>query len=101
MVESPEGDRLLALAGEGLPARRSVAHDPECLNPTEAPGADMRAVVEAMETAFHPDPILQGDEILPIVQGELAQSWSGQRSVRQSVEVIKARVEPLLKHERV
>jgi multiple sugar transport system substrate-binding protein len=101
VIESPEGDRLLALAAEGLPARRSVAHEPAFLNPAEAPGADMRAVVEAMETAFHPDPILtQGDVIIPIVQGELALCWSGQRSVRQSVEVIKSRVEPLLKQER-
>jgi multiple sugar transport system substrate-binding protein len=101
VIESPEGDRLLARANEGLPARRSTAYDPEYLNPPEAPGADMKAVVEAMETAFHPDPILvQGDEILPIVQTELSQSWSGKRAVSQSVEVIKARVEPMLKTER-
>jgi hypothetical protein len=78
-----------------------VANDPEYLSPKEAPGPDMKAVVEAMETAFRPDPTLtQGDVIIPIVQGELNQSWSGQRSVRQSVEAIKARVEPLLKNER-
>jgi multiple sugar transport system substrate-binding protein len=101
VIESPEGDRLLAMAAEGLPARRSVASDPAWLSPKEAPGADMKAVVEALEIAFHPDPVLtQGDVILPIVQAELNQSWSGQRAVRQSVEVIKARVEPLLKHER-
>ena len=61
----------------------------------------MKVIVEAMETAFHPDPILvQGDEILGIVQSELNQAWTGQRSVRASVDVIKARVEPLLKDER-
>jgi multiple sugar transport system substrate-binding protein len=101
VIESPEGDRLLAMASEGLPARRTVAHDPEYINPKDAPGSDMKAVVEAMETAFHPDPVLtQGDQILPIVQRELNPSWSGQRSVRQSVDVIKALVEPLLKNER-
>jgi ABC-type glycerol-3-phosphate transport system substrate-binding protein len=100
VIESPEGDRLLAAAAEGLPARRSVAHDPEYLNPKEAPGADMKVIVESIETAFHPDPVLtQSDVIIPIVQDELSQSWSGQRSVSQSVEAIKARVEPLLKNE--
>ena len=101
VVESPEGDRMVALAGEAPPARRSVARDPDYLNPKEAPGADMKVVVESMETAFRPDPILvQGDEIINIVQNELNPAWSGQRSVSQSVEVIKARVEPLLKAER-
>ena len=102
VVESPEGDRLLALAGEGAPARRSTAQDPEWVSPRGAPGADMRLVAEALESHFHPDPVLlQGAEIVPIIQGELGQSWSGRRSVPQSIEVIKARVEPLLKNERV
>ncbi|HEX2184607.1 MAG TPA: extracellular solute-binding protein, partial [Chloroflexota bacterium] len=101
VVLSPEGDKLQAMAGEAPPARRSVAHDPEYLTPEAPPGADMKAIVESMETAFRPDPILvQGDEILGIVQSELEQVWSGQRSVPASVEVIKARVEPLLKDER-
>jgi multiple sugar transport system substrate-binding protein len=100
-VESPEADKLLAMAGEAPPGRRSVARDPDYLNPKDPPGADMKVIVEAMETAFRPDPILvQGDEILAIVQEELNQAWSGQRSVRASVDVLKARIEPLLKNER-
>ena len=100
VVESPEGDKLLAMAGEAPPARRSVARDPDYLTPKDAPGADMKAIVEAMETAFHPDPILLQDEILSIVTTELDQAWTGQRTVRQSVDVIKARVEPMLRAER-
>jgi multiple sugar transport system substrate-binding protein len=100
VVEGPEGDKLQAMAGEAPPSRRSVAHDPEYLTPKDAPGADMKAIVEAMETAFHPDPILLQDEILTIVTDELNQSWTGQRAVRQSLDVIKARVEPMLKAER-
>jgi multiple sugar transport system substrate-binding protein len=102
VIESPEADKLLALSGEAPPARRSVARDPEYLTPKEAPGADMKVIVDAMETAFRPDPILvQGDEIIAIVQNELNQAWSGQRSVQASIDVIKARVEPLLKAERL
>jgi hypothetical protein len=78
-----------------------VARDPDYLTPKDAPGADMKLIVEAMETAFRPDPILvQGDEILAAVQQELNQAWSGQRSVRASVDVLKARLEPLLRNER-
>jgi hypothetical protein len=100
-VLGPEGDRLQAMAGEAPPARRAVARDPEYLNPKEPPGADMKVIVESMETAFRPDPILvQGDEILGIVQSELDQAWTGQRSVRASVDVIKARVDPMLEDER-
>jgi multiple sugar transport system substrate-binding protein len=101
VVLGPQGDRLQAMAGEAPPARRAVARDPEYLNPKEPPGPDMKVIVESMETAFRPDPILvQGDEILGIVQSELDQAWTGQRSVRASVEVIKARVDPMLKDER-
>jgi hypothetical protein len=79
-----------------------VANDPEFLLPKESPGPDMRAVVEALELAFRPDPVLvQGDEVFKIVGDELAPVWAGQRSAAEGAAQIKARVEPLLPGERV
>jgi multiple sugar transport system substrate-binding protein len=101
VVLAPESDKLTALSGEAPPARRSVAHDPEFLNPKEPPGGDMKVVVEALETALHTDAVLiQGDEIFGIMGEELGQIWAGKRSARESLDVIKQRVTPMLALER-
>jgi hypothetical protein len=78
-----------------------VAHDPDFLSPKEPPGGDMKVVVEALETALHTDAVLiQGDEIFGIMTEELAQIWAGKRSARESLDVIKQRVTPMLALER-
>ncbi|MBI3973454.1 MAG: extracellular solute-binding protein [Chloroflexi bacterium] len=102
LVQSPEADKLSALSGETLPARRSVAKDPELLTPKEAPGADMKLIFESVETSLKTLPVLiQGEEIYNrIIQPELQTVWTGERSVRDAVTTIKARVEPLLPKER-
>jgi hypothetical protein len=61
----------------------------------------MKVVVEALETALHTDAVLiQGDEIFGIMAEELAQIWAGKRAARESLEVIKQRVTPMLALER-
>ena len=102
VIESPESDKMTALKGEALPARRSIAGDPEFVNPKEAPGADMKVLVEALETAQRvAQPLIQGQEIYnTIISTELRAAWTGQKSLREVVEVIKARVEPMLTKER-
>lgn len=101
VVLSPESDKLTALMGEAPPARRSVARDPEFLNPKEPPGADMKVVVEALESALRTDPVLiQGDEIFKIFADELAPLWAGTRSAREAAEIIQGRVRPMLALER-
>jgi multiple sugar transport system substrate-binding protein len=101
VVLEPDSDKLTALSGEAPPNRRSVAHDPEFLNPKEPPGSDMKVVVEALETALHTDPVLiQGDDIFGIMAEELGQIWAGKRSARETMEVIKQRVTPMLALER-
>jgi len=101
VVLAPDSDKLTALSGEAPPSRRSVAHDPDFLNPKEPPGGDMKVVVEALETALHTDAVLiQGDEIFGIMAEELAQIWAGKRAARESLEVIKQRVTPMLALER-
>ena len=101
MVEGPESDKLTAMTGEAPPGRRSVARDPDYLNPKEAPGSDMKVVVEALESALRTDAVLiQGDEIFGIMGEELGQVWGGLRSARETMEVIKQRVTPLLAAER-
>jgi multiple sugar transport system substrate-binding protein len=90
-------DKDTALSGEAPPNRRSVANTPEYLNPKEPPGADMKVVVESLDVALHTDPVLiQGSEILEIFATELAPTWAGQRSARESAAVIKQRVNPML-----
>jgi len=101
VVLAPDSDKLTALSGEAPPSRRSVANDPEFLSPKEAPGSDMKVVVEALETALHTDAVLiQGDEIFGIMATELAPIWTGERSARESLEAIKQRVTPMLALER-
>lgn len=101
VVESFESDKLTALMGEAPPGRRSVARDPEFLNPKEPPGSDMKVVVEALESALHTDAVLiQGDEVFKIMADELAPLWAGQRSAREATEIIKGRVTPMLPTER-
>ncbi|MBI3970801.1 MAG: hypothetical protein HY332_05890, partial [Chloroflexi bacterium] len=57
--------------------------------------------VESLETALHTDPVLiQGDEIFALMASELAPLWAGQRSARESTEIIKQRVTPMLALER-
>jgi ABC-type glycerol-3-phosphate transport system substrate-binding protein len=101
VVLSFESDKLTALMGEAPPARRSTARDPEFLNPKEAPGSDMKVVVEALESALRTDPVLiQGDEIFKIFADELAPLWAGTRSAREAAEIIQGRVRPMLAIER-
>ena len=102
VIESPESDKLTALRGEALPARRTNANDPEFSNPRDAPGTDMKVLVEGLENALRVAPILiQGQEIYnTIISTELRAAWSGQKSVREVVDVIKARVDPMLAVER-
>jgi multiple sugar transport system substrate-binding protein len=101
VVESFESDKLTALMGEAPPGRRSVARDPEFLNPKEPPGSDMKVIVESLETALHTDPVLiQGDEIFKIMADELAPLWAGQRAAREATDIIKGRVGPMLAAER-
>jgi multiple sugar transport system substrate-binding protein len=102
VIESPASDKAAALRGEALPARRSIATDPEFSNPKEAPGADMKVIVEALEQAQRvAQPLIQGQEIYnTIISTELRAAWSGQKSVREVVDIIKAKVEPMLAKER-
>jgi multiple sugar transport system substrate-binding protein len=101
VVLSPESDKLTALMGEAPPSRRSVGRDPEFLNPKEAPGADMKVIVETLESALRTDPVLiQGDEIFKIFAEELAPLWAGKRAAREATEIIQGRVRPLLAMER-
>jgi multiple sugar transport system substrate-binding protein len=101
VVESFESDKLTALMGEAPPSRRSVAHDPEFLNPQEAPGSDMKVIVEALESALHTDAVLiQGEEIFSIIGEELAPLWAGQRAAQEAADIIKSRVGPMLAAER-
>jgi multiple sugar transport system substrate-binding protein len=100
-VKSPEIEKLAAVRGEYLPARRSVAADPEFAQPKEAPGADMKLIAEALETALQGEPILvQGMDIYKIVADELEPVWRGERAVRDATTTIKSRVEPMLAAER-
>ena len=56
-----------------------------------------KVVVESLDVALHTDPVLiQGSEILEIFATELAPTWAGQRSARESAAVIKQRVNPML-----
>ena len=101
VVQSVESDKLTALMGEAPPSRRSVARDPEFLNPKEAPGADMKVLAEALDTAMHTDTVLiQGDEIFTLIGNELAPLWAGQRSAREVTDIIKQKVTPMLAAER-
>ena len=101
VVESFESDKLTALMGEAPPGRRSVARDPEFVNPKEPPGADMKVVVEALESALRTDPVLiQGDEVFKIMADELAPMWAGQRTAREAADIIQGRVGPMLALER-
>ena len=102
VIESPASDKMTALRGEALPARKSIAADPEFAHPKEAPGADMKVLVEALEHAQRViQPLIQGQEIyVSIITTELRAAWTGQKTVREVVETIKARVEPMLARER-
>jgi hypothetical protein len=44
--------------------------------------------------------LIQGDEIFGIMGEELGQIWAGKRSARESLDVIKQRVTPMLALER-
>ena len=100
-VASPESQRMAAVEGHFMSPRRAVLRDPEVLNPREAPGADMKVLVEGLEQALHIEPLLlQGAEIYGIIDEELKPVWAGERAVRDATTIIKGRVEPLLAKER-
>jgi multiple sugar transport system substrate-binding protein len=101
VILAPDSDKLTANSGEAPPNRKSVAHDPEFINPKDPPGSDTKVIVEALETALHTDAVLiQGDEIFGIMGDELGQIWAGKRSARESLDVIKQRITPMLALER-
>lgn len=69
---------------------------------TEHPGLNVEVLADGKENALRVAPILiQGQEIYnTIISTELRAAWSGQKSVREVVDAIKARVEPMLVKER-
>jgi ABC-type glycerol-3-phosphate transport system substrate-binding protein len=97
---TPEVEKLTLQDG-ALPRLRASAQDPTFINPSVAPGADMKVFVEALDKGLITDTILlQGTEIYKIVNDNLASAFNGKQSVRAAVDTIKARVEPMLPAER-
>jgi ABC-type glycerol-3-phosphate transport system substrate-binding protein len=97
---SPEVEKLVIADGQ-LPRLKASANDPDFVNPKEAPGADMKVFVEALDKGLVTDTVLlQGTDIYKIVNDNLASAFNGKQSVRAAVDTIKARVEPMLPAER-
>jgi multiple sugar transport system substrate-binding protein len=96
VLASKEGVRLEAVRGEAPPSRRSVANDPEFVNPAEPPKGDMKVVVEALELMHVETPLIQGVEIDGIFDAELGPVWTGERTAREGVAQAVNKIKPLL-----
>lgn len=96
LLASKESVRQEAVRGEAPPSRRSVANEPAFSSPSEAPGADMKVVVEALEALHLETALLQGIEIDRVLGEDLAPMWRGERTVREVVAQAAGRIRPLL-----
>jgi multiple sugar transport system substrate-binding protein len=96
VLASKESVRLEAVRGEAPPSRRSVANEPEFINPPEPPKSDMKVVVEALELMHVETPLIQGVEIDNVLNAELMPVWTGQRTAKDSVAAAVAKIKPLL-----
>jgi multiple sugar transport system substrate-binding protein len=96
VLASKEGVRMEAVRGEAPPSRRSVANEPEFVNPPDPPRGDMRVVVEALEAMHVETALVQGVEIDRVLDEELRPMWSGERSAAESVAQAVNRIKPLL-----
>lgn len=85
-----------AVRGEAPPSRRSVANEPAFISPPEAPGADMKVVVEALELMHVETPLIEGIEIDRVLTEELGPVWRGERTMREAVSQSVTRIKPLL-----
>lgn len=96
VLASKEGVRMEAVRGEAPPSRRSVANEPAFISPPEAPGADMKVVVEALELMHVETPLIEGLEIDRVLTEELGPVWRGERTTREAVSQAVSRIKPLL-----
>jgi multiple sugar transport system substrate-binding protein len=96
VLASKESVRLEAVRGEAPPSRKSIANEPEFVAPTQAPGKDMKVVVEALEAMHVETPLIQGVEIDRILDEELAKVWQGTTPAREGVAAAVTRIKPLL-----
>jgi multiple sugar transport system substrate-binding protein len=96
LLASKESVRLEAERGEAPPSRRSIANEPAFINPPEAPKGDMKVIVEALEAVHTETALLNGVEIDQILDRELGQIWSGQRTARESVAAAVNLIKPLV-----
>jgi multiple sugar transport system substrate-binding protein len=96
VMASKEGVRMEAVRGEAPPSRRSVANEPEFINPAEPPGADMKVVAEALEAMHVEAALIQGVEADTVLTEELAPVWRGQKTAREALQQAATRLTPLL-----
>jgi multiple sugar transport system substrate-binding protein len=96
LLASKESVRLEALRGEAPPSRKSVASEPGYSNPPEAPGADMKMVVEALGLLRFDFVLLEGVKITAILTEELEPMWQGTKTAREAVGQAVDRIKPLL-----
>ena len=96
VLASKESVRLEAQRGEAPPSRRSVANEPEFINPPEPPKGDMKVIVEALESVHTENVMINGTEIDAILDAELGQIWTGQRTAKEAVAQAVNRIKPLL-----
>ena len=96
VLASKESVRMEAVRGEAPPSRRSIANEPAFINPPEPPKGDMKVVVEALELMHVETPLIQGPEIDRVLDQELLQAWTGQRTARESVTQAANKIKPLL-----
>jgi multiple sugar transport system substrate-binding protein len=96
VLTSKESVKLEAITGEAPPSRRSVASDPEFVSPSEPPKGDMKVIVEALESVHIETALINGVEIDKILDDELGQIWSGQRTAKDSVAAAVTKIKPLL-----
>jgi hypothetical protein len=96
VLASKEGVRMEAVRGEAPPSRRSVANEPEFINPPEPPRSDMKVVVEALELMHVETALIEGVEIDRILTEELGPVWRGEKTARESLSQAVSRIKPLL-----
>ena len=96
VLASKEGVRMEAVRGEAPPSRRSIANEPAFINPSEAPGKDMRVVVDALELMHLETPLIEGVEIDRLLTEELAPLWRGEKTAREAMTQAAGRIKPLL-----